>query len=225
MTSTQKKTIVLDPGHGMNEDGRYQRPLMDCTGNEAKVIPNSMYPHQLDGTDGYYREDIGTLKLAKRIQAELECRGHKVFLTRKDKYHSKVYLSSLSNNTWKKTHWKYWKWIRDFTERKNADIFVSIHTNAGGGSGVVGLWADPIKGVELCESIAQEIHSQLGLKIRSIRKKRYLITKNACKGRACLLECLFHDNINEIKLLLTNKGLKKMAKAIADGIEKVADTF
>ena len=79
--------------------------------------------------------------------------------------------------------------------------------------------------MELCDSIVGEVTKQLGLKIHSVRKKRYSKLRNTCQGRACLFECLFHDNINDIQLLLTLDGIKKMAKAIADGIDKFSKTF
>jgi len=224
MNST-KKTFVLDPGHGLNSKGEYQRPLMDCRGTKAIIVPNSMQPHSNDNQPGFYREDHGTLAIAKRVAAELECMGHKVFLTRKDNTNALGYLSAQSNNAWKKANWKAWKWIKEFADQKKADVFVSIHTNAGGGSGSVAFWAEPTKGMDLCNFLVQEINNQLGIKNKSVRKKRYLVLRDTCKGKACLLECLFHDNINDIKLLLTQHGINKMAEAIAIGLDKFAQTF
>ena len=219
------KTIILDPGHGLDSQGKFGRPLIDCTGKKAIIVPNSMDPHVNDNNPNFYREDFGTLAIAKRTQVELECMGHKVYLTRKDERNAGLYLSSLSTNTWKKKYWKTWKWIRDFTARNHADIFVSIHTNAGGGTGVTCFWAELPNGVDLSESLVNEIHSQLGLKIRRVAKHRYSILRQSCHGRAVLLECLFHDNLNDVKLLLTQQGINKMAKAIADGIDKYSSTF
>ena len=219
------KTIVLDPGHGLNNKGRYSRPLMDCRGNKAIVVPNSMYPHENDYEPNFYREDLGTLAIAKRTAAELECRGHKVYLTRKDQNGAGLYLSSLSDNEWKKKYWKSWKWIKDFTTKKNADIFVSIHTNAGGGTGTSCFWASAPNGVDLANVLTQEISNQLNLKVRKIAKHRYLILRQQCNGRAVLLECLFHDNIKDAKWLLTQKGISSIALAIADGIDKYTTTF
>jgi len=227
------KIIVLDPGHGLNEKGKYSRPLIDCTDDEAIIVdskkfPESMYPHENDNAPDFYREDLGTLAIAKRTAAELECKGHKVYITRTDEHNAGVYLSSLSDNEWKKRHWKSWKWIKDFTDKKQADIFVSIHTNATKthtGSGTACFWASAPNGVDLSTVLTQEINSKLGLKIRRIAKHRYLILRQACNGRAVLLECLFHDNIKDIKLLLTQQGINSMAQAIASGIDKYSLTF
>ena len=219
------KIIILDPGHGLNRKGKFGRPLMDCTKNKAIVVPNSMYPHDNDYNLNFYREDLGTLVIAKRTAVELESRGHKVYLTRQNENNAGIYLSSLSDNEWKKKHWKTWKWIQDFTTKKNADIFISIHTNAGRGTGTSCFWASIPNGVDLSNSLTKEINSQLGLKVRKIAKHRYLVLRQTCNGRAVLLECLFHDNIKDIRLLLTVEGLNSMALALADGIDKYSLTF
>lgn len=219
------KIIVLDPGHGLNAQGKYGRPLIDCTGSKAIIVPNSMDPHINDGKPDFYREDFGTLAIAKATQEELEARGHTVFLTREDKYNASIYLSGFSDNEWKKKYWKSWKWIRDLTAQKKADIFVSIHTNAGGGTGISCFWDTAPQGVDLSNALTQELHDQLGLKIRRIARHKYLIIRQSCNGRAVLLECLFHDNIKDVKLLLTEKGINNMALAIATGIDKYSHTF
>jgi len=219
------KIIVLDPGHGLNEKGIFSRPLMDCTGDKAICVPDSMHPHVNDYEPNFYREDIGTLAIAKKAAAELEAKGHTVLITRRDENNAGVYLSSFSNNNWKKKHWKSWKWIKDFTLKHNADIFVSIHTNAGGGTGTSCFWAVSPNGVDLSKAVTQELNDQLGLKVRRVAKHRYLILRNVCEGRSVLLECLFHDNIKDIKLLLTQDGISSVAKAVADGIDKYSLTF
>jgi N-acetylmuramoyl-L-alanine amidase len=219
------KIIVLDPGHGLRENGQFGRPLMDCTGNKAIVIKNSMCPHPDDYSPNFYREDFGTLAIAKSIAEKLEICGHKVYLTRTDKYNAKTYISKSSNNEWKKKYWKSWKWIRDFTAKKQADIFVSIHTNAGGGTGTSCFWASSPHGVNLANILTQKINNQLRLRVRRIDKHRYLILRQTCNGRAVLLECLFHDNINDIKLLLTQQGIDKMGEAVASGINNYSLTF
>ena len=175
------KIIVLDPGHGANEKNKFSRPLMDCTGSKAICVPDSMVLHPDDGKPNFYREDFGTLKIAQEVAAELRCEGHTVFLTRNDYHNAAMYLSSFSNNDWKKKHWKSWKWIREFTKSKNADVFVSIHTNAGGGTGTSAFWASTPNGVDLCKSMTQELHDQVGLRIRRVAKHRYLILRNVCE--------------------------------------------
>lgn len=211
-----KLTIVLDSGHGLNEEGKFSRPLMDCTGKEVKIVPNCMEPHPLDNTKGYYREDFGTLELAKAIREELKDK-YNILLTREDKYNAQINLSKDCTNSWKLSRWKKWQWIVDFTNKNKADIFISLHTNAGKGSGCSAFWEGPA-GLNLCEAITSKISSELGIKVRRIKKHRYMALRNNCKGKSILLEVLFHDNINEIKYLLDQKGIKKVAKVISEGI-------
>lgn len=219
------KVIVLDPGHGLNEEGMYARPLIDCTGDKALIVPESMQPQDNDYADGFYREDTGTLRIALDTVSHLVNMGHTVFTTRVDNRNAELYLSSLTDNEWKKQNWNRWKWVREFTKENNADIFVSIHTNGGRGTGCSAFWAEPTRGESLCKSITDELNNQLGLKVRRIDKHRYMILRDACNGRACLVECLFHDNIDDMKLLLNNNGYNKVAKALADGIDAEAKKF
>jgi N-acetylmuramoyl-L-alanine amidase len=219
------KTIILDAGHGLDEKGQYQRPLIYCTSNSAIVIPDSMNPHPNDHAPGFYREDFGTLDIARAVKAELECMGHTVYLTRDDERNAGLYLSEKSNSDWKKKFWQSWKWIQEFTKAKKADIFVSIHTNAGGGTGCCAFWSNPPNGLTLCQDVCTEINKQLKLKIRRIEQHRYLVLRDVCNGRSILLECLFHDNYEDLKLLLNKNGILSMGKAIAIGINNHMDRF
>ena len=219
------KTIVIEPGHGLSKEGKYSRPLIDCRGENIKIIPNSIEPNENDYKYGFYREDFGTLSLANGVRKYLEELGHKVYLTREDNRSSDQYLSENCSNEWKKEYWKKWKWIVEYTNEKNADVFVSIHTNAGGGSGCSLFWNESPNGVELSESIAKELHNQIGLKIRRVAQHKYMVLRNNCHGRSVLLETLFHDNINEIKMLLDPNKENKIVKAIANGIDNYCKTF
>lgn len=219
------KTIILDPGHGIDSKGIYQRPLIDCRDGKVRII-NDFRPSILDNKDNVYREDFGTLAIAKAAAAELECMGHKVRLTRRDNKNASLYLASiLDGNAWKKAHWKSWKWIREYAKTEDSDIFVSIHTNAGGGTGCSAFWATSPQGIHLCEAITNEINNQLNLPVRRIAKHRYLVLRENSHGNAILLECLFHDNINDLKWVLSKQGILTLGKAIADGISNFISTM
>ena len=60
------KCVILDPGHGLNKEGKFGRPLIDCTKDKAIIVPNSMYPQDNDYEPNFYREDLGTLAIAKK---------------------------------------------------------------------------------------------------------------------------------------------------------------
>jgi N-acetylmuramoyl-L-alanine amidase len=217
--------ILLDPGHGLDKTGTYQRPLMDCTSGKAIIVPNGMKPHPNDHKAGFYREDFGTLAIALEAKLELEALGHTVYLTRNDHRDCAQYLGDRSTNQWRKAYWQGWKWTTEYIKEIEADIFVSIHTNAGGGTGTCGFWSESHNGVELCNSVCTEIANQFKLKVRRIEQHRYLILRDSCNGSTALIECLFHDHFDDVKMILTQQGIEAMGKAIARGINTHAKTI
>jgi N-acetylmuramoyl-L-alanine amidase len=212
------KTIILDAGHGLEPDGSYQRPLMDCRYKRPRIVHNSECPHPNDYTPGFYREDFGTLKIANATADFLREQGHTVLLTREDERNAKLFLSSKSTNAWKRKYWKKWKWIKDFTVKNNADVFVSIHTNAGKGSGARCFWASSPNGIILAKDIGAGLKEKANVKMGRIAKHRYLILRDVCNGRAVLLEALFHDSEKDVKILTSDKGIKTLGKGIGYGI-------
>lgn len=215
--SNLPSTIILDPGHGL-ENGAYSRPLIDITNGYVKII-NDYRPTPQDNLPGYYREDLGTLIMAKLVAAELECMGHKVFLTRNNNKSCASYLSQFSQNEWKKKFWPGWKWVKQLTIDKKADLLVSLHTNAFNRltSGCAGFYANP-PGEKVCQHICTSLNKELGLKTRRIEKKRFLVLRDSCKGASALIEYLFHDNFSDVSLVMTDAGRMKVAATLAGGI-------
>ena len=118
-------------------------------------------------------------------------------------------------------------WINQtgYTE-EDGDIAVEIHINEGGKSGLEG-WhqADKNNSIELTKSIANSIKDSLGWEIQGIKSEyehelgslAFLHNTNPI---ASLLECGYIDNEEDLKILKNEDGLKKIAKAISDGILK-----
>lgn len=80
---------------------------------------------------------------------------------------------------------------------KNADLFISIHLNAGGGTGVeCYTW----KGTKLpiANEICYNISSDLGIRNRGVKdgSKLYVIKNTKCS--AILVESVFLDNLEDI---------------------------
>lgn len=227
------KIIVLDPGHGLDRSGKYQRPLIDCRDGKTAKIINKFFPDQLDNISLVYREDFGTLKIALKTKEFLESSGHIVYLTRGDnnnaeKWIPNNYTSIIPNITqWKKDFWQSWRWTQELCKAVKSDMFISIHTNASGGQGgkgCCGFWHEKVPGEQLCKDICEEI-TRLGIKKRKIDKHSYLILREHSRGRTCLIECLFHDYYDDVKLILDDEGINKMARAISNGIVKNSQTF
>lgn len=218
------KVIVLSPGHGLDETGRYQRPLMDCRGPKVKVVPGHMTPDPDDFLPGFYREDTGVLYLAYDIAEKLEEYGHTVYLTRDNEDNAKLFLSRGIKDVWKLAKWPKYRWITNFTNNLSADIFIEIHTNAGGGSGCVSFWRDAPNGVTLSDTIATYLRL-IGIRTKKVTRKQFSVLNNCCNGRSILLEVLFHDNIDDIQWLLTPEKQLILANTIADAINNYSESF
>lgn len=90
----------------------YKKPLR--TDRDKVIVIDAGHGGKDPGAIGYkkYKEKVVVFKIAKELKKLLKSRGYKVFMTRdKDKY---VKLSDRTN----------------LSNKKNADIFVSIHANA-----------------------------------------------------------------------------------------------
>ena len=111
----------------------------------------------------------------------------------------------------------------------NADLYVSIHHNAGisGGTGG-GVICFKMKGVNASKSIALRnniydcVIAETGLKgNRSSPKTEadFQVLRDT-KMDACLIECGYMDSANDIKQILTDSFAKKCARGISKGITK-----
>lgn len=216
---------MLDPGHGWDNNlGRYGRPITTIENGKAVIVPNSMGHSDKDHKPGFYREDFGTVEIARACKEALEGMGYEVHTTRgldsdKDMNASYHLANELNGNSWKRANWKDWKWIQEATIHYNSTAFVSIHTNAGGGTGVGAFFYEDA-GKPLAESVCKEISDKFGLQVRRVTNKGFLILRGSCKGHTCLVECAFHDNSNDLKLLLDPNNIREFGYAVARGIDK-----
>ncbi|MGV8153439.1 MAG: N-acetylmuramoyl-L-alanine amidase [Alkaliphilus sp.] len=109
-----------------------------------------------------------------------------------------------------------------------ADLFISLHSNAGGGRGVevfysVDLPQNRALAGEMSKSIANVFRSRnRGAKTkesnRHLGEDFFAVIDEAEDlgiPNILLVENLFHDNVHEEKILLNNENLKKIAKAQA----------
>ena len=151
------------------------------------------------GAVGYrkYREKIVVFKVAKELKKILKSRGYKVYMTRdKDQY---IKLSSRTK----------------FANKKNADIFVSIHANAVGKRN-----ANKVSGIE-CYFLSPS---------RSSRAKKVAAKENSADlsdmnmyGKDSYLNLLNHHNIlasNKLAIDLQRGmlgSLNKKYKGVKDG--------
>ena len=109
-----------------------------------------------------------------------------------------------------------------FANLASADLFVSIHFNAGGGSGFE-TFKYPETVPETSE-IQKKIHSVLapyyeaiGLPNRGMKQADFHVLRETNMS-AILIECAFIDNSNDMAKIMYNDGLYNLATRIARGI-------
>ena len=108
-----------------------------------------------------------------------------------------------------------------------ADIFVSIHSNAGGGHGTETLYVST-GGKVLAGKVQDGLLSKLPYQSRGLKKRTDLYVLNKTSMYACLLESVFHDCTKtsgykghppaEAAFLRTTAGQDKIAAGTAAGI-------
>ncbi len=148
------------------------------------------------GAIGYINESKENREVAKLVIKMLKQLGHSVIDCTIDK--SDNYLKdavSIANNY-------------------KADLAVSIHFNAGGGTGVETLVYD---GNDITNKYAKSVNkeiSSLGYKNRGVKQRPELYWLKATTAKAILIECCFVDSKEDISKYSANK----MAEAITKGL-------
>lgn len=182
----------------------------DVTNSNGKVI---VIDAGHGGTDpgavgnGLLEKEI-TLDIALRTKQLLEETGFTVIMTREsDVYPSLKQRTDLANNA-------------------NADIFVSIHVNAGGGTGIETWWHDkapePQKRQLLATYIQNELIAATGARNRGVKsptrdKGNFHVTRET-KMPSALVEVGFIDNASDAAKLSESSYRQQIATGIVQGI-------
>lgn len=183
--------IMIDAGHGGDDPGKV-------------------------GINNILEKDIN-IKIAKLLKKELEKTYH-VELTREDD--NGLYDEDAYNHK-----------VQDMQRRcalimeKKVDIFVSIHQNSYTSEAVKGAqvfyYAKSVEGERLAHCIQDKLVEQLDKYNKRKEKANnnyYLLKKTAVP--AVIVECGFLSNTEEAQKLSTEEYQKKVAAAIADGIDE-----
>ncbi len=110
----------------------------------------------------------------------------------------------------------------DFANKNKADIYVSIHTNAGPASAhgtETYCYSKGGNGEKLANLIQSNLINSLGLYNRGIKTANFAVLR-LTNMPAVLTEIAFHTNAREEILLKDSGSRDKMALAIASGIGK-----
>ncbi|MBO5909363.1 MAG: N-acetylmuramoyl-L-alanine amidase [Clostridia bacterium] len=154
------------------------------------------------GANGYINESKETRKIVKALIPILKKKGFAVVDATVD--------TALTQNT-------YLRRAVDIANNSKADLFLSIHFNAGGGKGCeCYTWKG--KKVKQAVNINEELKSE-GFRNRGIKdgSKLYVIKKT--NMTAILLEVCFVDSKTDYELY-KRLGAETIAHAIADGIAR-----
>lgn len=108
-----------------------------------------------------------------------------------------------------------------------ADIFVSFHTNAGGGHGTETLYKSS-GGKALADKVQKGLLAKLPYSNRGLKYRDNLHVLNSTNMYACLLEAVFHDCAktsgyaghppSESAFLRSSSGQQKIAAGVSNGV-------
>src|SRR5690625_3085217 len=151
------------------------------------------------------REKDLTLDIAKRTKKQLEAAGFTVIMSRTtDKF------PELSERT-------------EHANRSKADIFVSIHINSGGGTGIetwkMAKGPKPSESNKLATHIQNETIKQTKMRDRGVKDGNLHVNRESNMPSA-LVEVGFIDTVADANKLKQTSFKNKAAKGIANGIKK-----
>ena len=191
-TATGSKAhIVLDPGHGGFDPGKV-------------------------GTAGILEKDIN-LAISLKLKEILVKSGYTVTMTRQkdealcEQNASRKKVSDLNARL-------------DLIQKEEPELTVSIHQNsysAGTKGAQVFYYSQSEEGHRLARVLQETLKEEIGdgnHRVEKANDSYYMLKKS--QGPFVIVECGFLSNPEEEKLLNSEDYQKKMAKALAEGIEK-----
>ena len=154
------------------------------------------------GAVGCIIESIEARKVVNAVKRYLVCKGHEVVIANVDNANSQsAYLTAVANKA----------------NESNADLFVSIHFNAGGGQGCECFtWKGnkTPQSVGVCDEL-----SKLGFRNRGVKDGSDLFVIRKTKMNALLIEVCFVDSRQDFELY-KKLGVNVIAQAITRGVLK-----
>ncbi len=171
--------------------------------------------HNFEGTDvGAHNtiydvwEQHITWPVAKMLEQKLISMGFDVVMTR-DNYNDNIKGDSVKEALLNRA---------GIANGLEADIFVSIHCNAGGGKGVeTYCYKTGTKAEELAEAVQEYLVDETGLYDRGVKTAGFVVIKETLMP-AILVETAFIDTESDFEFLISRKGQNKVSTAIAKGV-------
>ena len=99
-----------------------------------------------------------------------------------------------------------------------ADIHISIHQNAGGGTGTEVYWHTngTAEDKKLASIVAPKLASKTGLRNRGVKTASFAVL--TCRATAILCEGGFMDTANDYAVIISDKGQQAYADAVVEGL-------
>lgn len=192
------------------EDDDYEYiPVGSSEGMLIVIDPGHNYNTVDTGAvgNGLREQDI-TFYIAEKLRDELVRNGFQVIMTRnslKDNVSTESVSKSLARRS-------------EIANRNGADLFVSIHCNAGGGTGTETYYCTGSDSGRVFAKFIQEgMLDAVGLRDRGVKNARYAVLRNS-NMTAALLETGFIDSAHDAKYLGSDEYQQKFAEGIAKGI-------
>lgn len=170
--------------------------------------PGHNYSGGDTGASGFgLREEIVTFEIANKLRVLLQSAGHEVRMSRNyvtDNVGIGTVTSSLNERVRMSNSW-------------GADLFISIHCNAGGGSGTETLiYSIDNNNATMVIRLQNTIVKNIGTVNRGIKPRPNLVVLKNTKCPALLIETAFIDNETDAWLLKSKTN--EFAEAIFEGI-------
>lgn len=178
------------------------------------IDPGHNFSGQDTGATGYgLKEQDITFKIASKLKKVLEGLGVCVMMSR-DSITDNVGYGTLSSSLFRRA---------EMANIWGADIFVSIHCNAGGGTGTETF----TKGTEASNALAEEIQNgvvkAIRLADRGVKDGSHLAVLRKSSMPAVLVETAFIDHASDSVVLASSLGQDAFAEGIARGICEYLD--
>lgn len=98
------------------------------------------------------------------------------------------------------------------------DLFVSIHHNAGGGTGTEVYWHTygTAEDKKVAGIVAPKLASKTGMRNRGVKQAQFAVL--GCNATAILVEGGFMDTKSDYEIITSDKGQQQYAEAVAESI-------
>lgn len=207
-TTKKQKTVFLAAGHQERGISSKERLAPGSSATKAKLTSGT------SGVSTHIPEYKTNLAIAKAARKELIKRGYKVIMLRTT---NKCPLSNQQRT--KKAN------------NSGADIHICIHCNAAGSGATGPLVCVPAsskyvgktiytKSCKLGSYLLSSVAKATGKKSHGTIRSNYYTTLNWAKIPTMILECGFLTNPKEDRQLNSASYQKKLAKGIADGVDR-----